>query len=88
MPLPWLSRAAKLPGTRYGLHVGVLLFYRHGLEKGKPLKIAPQLLEMLGINRHAYYRALQAMEAAGLISVQRRRGKKPFVTIIGVPDAA
>ncbi len=81
IPLSWLSRAAKLPGTRYGVHVGALLFYRHGLEQGKPIKIAHKLLEMLGVNRHAYYRALQAMEVAGLISVQRRRGKKPLVTI-------
>ena len=36
----------------------------------------------MGLDRHAAYRALNALEGAGLIAVQRHRGRCPIVTIL------
>jgi len=35
-----------------------------------------------GLNRNAKYRALQWLEAAGLISVKRKLGQTPIVTVV------
>jgi hypothetical protein len=40
------------------------------------------LLEECGIDRHTLYRALHALEAAGLVRVERKRGSKPAITIL------
>ena len=81
-PLNWLAAAARVRGTDFGLHVAVLLHYRHGLTKANPVFIPSRLLNEFGINRHAFYRALRALEIAGLVVAVRRNGKKPLITIV------
>jgi hypothetical protein len=81
-PLNWLASAARAAGTDFGLHVAVLLQFRHGLTKGNPVIIPSRLLSEFGINRHAFYRALRALETAGLVVTIRRKGKKPLVMIV------
>jgi len=81
-PLNWLAAAARVAGTDFGLHVAVLLQFRHGLTKGNPVIIPTRLLNEFGINRHAFYRALRALEKAGLVVTIRRNGKKPMVLIV------
>ena len=43
-PLNWLAAAARAAGTDFGLHVAVLLQFRHGLTKANPV-IIPSRLE-------------------------------------------
>lgn len=83
-PLNWLAAAARVEGTDFGLHVAVLLQFRHGLTKTNPLTIPSRLLREFGINRHAFYRALRALERAGLVVAVRRKGKKPMVMIVKI----
>jgi hypothetical protein len=45
-------------------------------------------LELFGISRHAKARAFKTMEAAGLVTLARARGKSPRVTICVCPDTS
>jgi len=81
-PLNWLAAAARAAGTDFGLHVAVLLQFRHGLTKANPVFIPSRLLSEFGINRHAFYRAVRALESAGLVVAIRRKGKKPLIMIV------
>ena len=80
IPVTWLTAASCLPGR--SLHVGVALWHASGL-KGSlivPLGNIPAL--QFGLNRNAKYRALGWLEDAGLISVKRKLGRAPLVTIL------
>jgi hypothetical protein len=81
----WLSAAARLPGR--ALHVALAIAYLDGFEEAGTVKLKPSVCTELGINRHAAYRALDHLEEAGLIKVQRKKGSAPVVTIL-FPKAA
>jgi hypothetical protein len=82
VPLPWLQSAAKLPGKAF--QVGAALWYRAGMECKSTITLTNILLGEFGVNRYAKRRALQQLERAGLISVSRKRGRNPLVTIVQV----
>ncbi len=83
VPCAWLQRAARLPGKP--LHVGIALYQRAGMEKSDTVKLSNGVLEDWGIDRYAKRRALKDLEIAGLVSVKRRHGRSPVVTILDVP---
>lgn len=80
LPLPWFAIAASLPGT--ALAVGLAIWHVAGLHRRKSkLQVCASLLMRFGVQRVAGYRGLRALEAAGLITVERHRGRCPVVTI-------
>lgn len=85
IPLPWLARAAALRGK--ALAVGIAIWFKHGATKGKPVKASASLLDKLKVNRKSGYRALESLESAGLINVQRQAGRAPIVNIVAVSPA-
>jgi hypothetical protein len=72
----------KLPG--HALLVGLCIWRLAGATKSYNVSFGNSDLKPLGIDRAAKSRALQALETAGLISLARRRGRFPTVTL---PDA-
>jgi len=81
IPLSWVQEASRLPGK--ALAVAMAVYYRDGFEgKREPVAITGKLLEGFGVNTKAGYRALAALEQAGLIAVERHRGRCPRVTLI------
>lgn len=81
IPLDWLARAAPLPGK--ALAVGLAIWFCAGLRRRRDhLSICGTLLERFGVRRHAGYRGLTALERAGLVTVERRCGRCPRVTIL------
>ena len=80
VPLDWLQRAAQLPGK--SLHVGIAIWFLVGLQKSSTVQLKPSITRQFGIDRHAGYRALKALEKAELITVSRHRGRSPMVTVI------
>ena len=80
IPWPWLSQAGRLQG--HALHVGIALWFLAGLKKVGTVTLSSSVLEDLGVSRFSGYRALQALESAGLISVDRHTGRNPLVTIL------
>lgn len=82
--MEWLSRAAALKGK--ALHVGIALWYLSGLKKSRTVRLTTKVRNMLSIDRHAGYRALNALEDAGLVTVERHNGRLPVVQIIDVVE--
>ena len=79
IPWPWLETAGRLPGKT--LHVAMVLWLLAGIARRRTVRWAPAIAATLGIGRHAAYRGLAALEAAGLITVDRRNGRCPVVTV-------
>ena len=85
VPVGWAAAAAILPGKC--LAVGLALWFKFGVEKKRQVKVTRALLQKFGVNRHAAWRAINQLEAAGLVTVDRGRGRSSLVTIIDVkPD--
>jgi hypothetical protein len=82
--LAWLAMAAKLPGK--ALHVGMLLWFLKGLRRSSVVSLTSSWLNTFGVQRVSAYRALQALEGAGLVAVLRQRGKAPVVTLVVPSD--
>ena len=78
--LPWLEAAARLPGK--SLHTGVALWYAIGISQVASIPLSNVYGNRFGVDRNAKYRALRSLEAAGLVAVQRKRGRSPLVTIL------
>lgn len=86
VPIWWLAVAAELPGK--ALAVGLALWYRKGIIDAETVRPSWKLWKMLGIGRHAARRGLANLEAAGLVTVERKVGKNPLVTISTSPPQA
>lgn len=80
IPLDWIGRAACLPGKT--LHVALALQYLTGLQKTHTVKLGAKALATLGVARDAKYEALDRLQNAGLITVERSRGRAPVVTML------
>ena len=81
LPLPWMIAATALPG-KYPLAVALVIQFRAGLEKtSTELRLTSKMLQRFGINRLAGYRALAVLEDAGLVTVDRKPGRCPLVSI-------
>ena len=83
IPLNWLSRAAMLPGR--SLHVAIAVWFMSGLKKTRIVPISNITALQFGLDRNAKYRGLEWLEDAELISVERRAGRAPIVTILESP---
>jgi hypothetical protein len=85
VPLAWLMSAARLPGK--ALAVGIVLWFRSGLLRSNKVSLPSTLLTLFGVDRHAKVRALNALEKASLIAVERCNGKNPIVTLLETTEA-
>ena len=83
IPLDWLTRAAALPGKV--MQVAAAIWYRAGMQGQSGISVTNKLAAQFAVDRHAKRRALIALELAGLISVTRKAGRSPVVTLL---DAA
>jgi hypothetical protein len=81
--LDWLSRAAALPGR--SLHVAIAVWFMAGLKKTRVVPVSNITGLLFGLDRNAKYRALEWLETANLISVERQVGRAPVVTILEPP---
>ena len=84
LPLPWLARAARLPGK--ALAVGLAAWYLAGMAKSRTVKLTRATLDQFGVERKAGYRAVEKLESAGLVSVRRHRGRSPVLTINDISE--
>ena len=85
IPLDWLSIAARLPGK--SLHAGIALWFAAGLVKSASVPLSNISGLRFGLDRNAKYRALTWLEGAGLVSVKRKLGRSPVVTILDTGGA-
>jgi hypothetical protein len=80
IPLDWLSTAAQLPGK--SLHLAIAIWAIASLAKSARVSIGNVAVQPFGLDRNAKYRALQWLEEASLIRVQRKPGQSPIVTLL------
>jgi hypothetical protein len=80
-PIPgeWLTRAAGL--SFRALRVGLALWYLAGVKKSRVVKPTWDTWQRFGLSPDAGQRGLAALERAGLVTVDRHRGRCPVVTI-------
>ena len=85
IPLPWLIIAAQLPGKTFV--VGIVIWFRCGLCKSSTITLPSTVLSLFGVDRNAKRRAIDLLEKASLITVDRRLGKNPIITILETREA-
>ena len=80
--LHWLVRAALLPGRTLHLALALRLIAlsQHTLQ----VQLGNIAALQFGLDRNAKYRALACLEAAGLVTVSRKLGRSPTVTILPI----
>jgi predicted metal-binding transcription factor (methanogenesis marker protein 9) len=86
IPLPWLQRAASLPGKAYTL--GSILWWFKGMNPTKPIKVTTKSLRNFSLSESAYLDGLKRLEEAGLVSVTRNKGQRALIEIIVLEDEA
>ena len=79
IPLRWVEQACHLRG-KVGRMV-LAIWYLRGLS-GEPVSLSPAILATFGVTSRTGRRVLRRLEVAGLVTVERRRGRSPRVTII------
>jgi hypothetical protein len=85
IPMPWLCAAARAAGQGRGFQVAIALWFLSGLNhQARTVRLSSAVLREFGVDRHAGYRGLKALEMAGLVRVDRHAGRLPRVTILGV----
>jgi hypothetical protein len=83
VPIWWATAAAKAT-RRPGFLVCVELLHRAWKARSTPFVLPNGRLEKSGSSREMKRRVLRDLEAAGLIVVERRHGKSPRVTLVGL----
>lgn len=81
VPLWWLEQATKATRSPQTF-VAVWLLYLSWKAKSPTFPVPNSQLEGRGADRQAKRRALASLEAAGLITVDRRDRKTPVVTLL------
>jgi hypothetical protein len=80
IPLPWLQRAASLPGKAYTL--GSILWWFKGMNPTRPIKVTAKSLRNFSLSESAYLDGLKRLEEVGLVSVTRKKGQRALIEII------
>lgn len=81
LPLGWLAAVAQT-GHPKAWAVLMALRYKADVTREAWVKPPPAALAMFGIDKDARSRALAALEQAGLVEVQRRKGRPPLVRVL------
>ena len=80
IPLDWLCAAARMPGK--SLQVGIAVWFLSGLNRSCIISLSNKTSHRFGLDRNSKYRGLAWLEAQGLITVERKIGRAPVVTIL------
>jgi hypothetical protein len=80
IPLNWIQLANGLPGKAGA--VGLALWFLSGVQRSASVRLTGEVERIARCDRKTTYRALTALDSAGLISVARRRGARPIATLL------
>lgn len=76
----WLRVAAKLPGK--ALHVGLAVWWCAAHSECPHVLLTREAGVAFGLSRDCVYDALTRLSAAGLVLVDRQRGRHPVVSLL------
>jgi DNA-binding transcriptional ArsR family regulator len=86
VPLTWLS-AAKRCGL-LALTVGLLLWFRKGCTRSTDgLTVSERQYREFGLSRQTFAVGLSRLESAGLVTVERKAGRKSRITLCTAGNA-
>lgn len=86
IPLRWKAIAIHLPGQASA--VGDWIWYQVGMKRSRGVELSLKAMtEEFGLSACTCRRGLLALESEGLISVERRRGRKSIVTVLKLANA-
>ena len=89
VPLPWLRQAIRAGKTGAKsiktTETALALWFRSGCAKSKTVRLSKRDRQWFCLNRHSYYRALDALEREGLVRTCRQRGRRTEVTLVLTP---
>lgn len=80
IPLTLINQATRLPGKAW--HVYAAIWYLVGIKRHSTVNLTNNALDQFNVSRDSKYRALKALEKAGLLTVVRTNGKNPQVTLL------
>jgi hypothetical protein len=80
LPMTWWEKLEGASGQT--CRVAWYLLYENWKNKGKPIKLANEMLERSGISHDAKSKALRELARRGLIAMDGRRCKSPMVTVL------
>jgi hypothetical protein len=81
VPLWWAEQASQATHTPKAM-VWIWLLHLAWSQHSKTFRLPNERLGAQGVGRNVKNRALRELEAAGLIQVERLRGKSPCVTLL------
>jgi DNA-binding transcriptional ArsR family regulator len=84
-PIPWWWLAPALRLSVPAIHVAMACWLRAGWERSADFELALGDWAELGLSRPTAGRGLASLEAAGLVTVERRPGRSPVVTLLDEP---
>ncbi len=76
----WICLAAQCGGK--ALQVALAIHFRCGMKYTNTVKLSNKIMSQMGVSRSSKSRAIQKLEAEGLIIVTRRQSQSPEITII------
>lgn len=81
VPMAWLEEAMRLPG--HALHVAIEIWFQAGVRKSTEVSISiSRVAAASGCSRATSARGLDALEEAGLVSLNKGSGRKAIVKIL------
>ena len=84
VPLWWAEAAAKAMHRAGATLVLIHLLHASWKAKSTTFRLSNSYLERNGVSREIKRRVLRDLEAAGLILVDRKKGRSPVVTLVVV----
>ena len=87
-PMEWLSRANAV--GKAALATGIALWFKRGLQRDKTasIRVDASLRKSMALTHDQARRGVQALEAAGLVTVQRGGRGRCAVVAIATPSTA
>jgi DNA-binding transcriptional ArsR family regulator len=84
IPWSWIAAAGRLPGR--ALHVALVIWRESAMKRNGTIAVSLSGTERtFGFDRSTASRGLRALEMAGLVSVIRKAGSNPTVTLLAAP---
>ena len=80
IPLTLINQATRLPGKAW--HVYAAFWYLVWINRHSTVNLTNTALKQFNVSRDSKYRALKALEKAGLLTVVRTNGKNSVVTLL------
>ncbi len=84
IPLQWIIKAAELGGRT--MNIAMALWYLSGLKKSATVSLTHKTLDEFGVTRKTASRLLEGMQSHGLITIMRKPGCAPVITILAIAD--